>query len=697
MLLGLASLVLGIVASSVTSTIAAARAAGAAAGRAFAAGFGRVRTGMASVMSALTARFPRLGAAISAVNARMTRFGARMRALSPTMTSFGRGLAAHTRSMFRMTRAVSSVAGAFQGSNGLWYVMRNGNRVLLTQRHTVTQTYTAWGRLMNRMQGVGERISNNLPLLGALTAGIVVLAPAIGAALGAAITAAVGIGVMAAGIAIAAKQSDRVQAAFADAFKPIGRELSEVALTAFEGPLIESATRFKQAWREVGPVVKSALAKSAEFVKPLSEGLAQMFENMLGGGGFSKLIAAAGPVISQVSAGLSRLGDAFDNFFESIADAGPGLVKGMIVIFAALTAGIVALGNTIEFLSKAFDRGTNFAQRYAEVFAKMLGWLPGVGDLWQNAADTLGAFNHEAGTTSAIMPIAGVAASNMGGQFNGAAAAAERARKALSDLTEKITGLINAQLGADQAALAFRRSLDAVTASVRENGTSIDINTVKGQNNIDMVQQSVSLALQKHAADIKLAGGEKATAQAIAQANAALQANIAQLEATMRAAGFTQAQIDALLGKYRALANTPNITKTVTMNVTTVYREIGSPSYNRVPGQQVAFAKGTKDAPKGVALVGEEGPELVTFGGGEQVWTARETASLLASSRSLAKDSAYDMASLGKPEAPAPKEATQTLVKVFIGNEEFKGYVTEVTNKRADERDAKLARRLNGW
>ncbi|HZH25763.1 MAG TPA: hypothetical protein VEY95_01155, partial [Azospirillaceae bacterium] len=46
----------------------------------------------------------------------------------------------------------------------------------------------------------------------------------------------------------------------------------------------------------------------------------------------------------------------------------------------------------------------------------------------------------------------------------------------------------------------------------------------------------------------------------------------------------------------------------------------------RIPG----FARGTPSAPPGVALVGEEGPELVMMRGGEQVFDARRTAALLA-------------------------------------------------------------------
>lgn len=52
-----------------------------------------------------------------------------------------------------------------------------------------------------------------------------------------------------------------------------------------------------------------------------------------------------------------------------------------------------------------------------------------------------------------------------------------------------------------------------------------------------------------------------------------------------------------------------------------------------------AYATGTMDAEPGLALVGEEGPELVNFGGGEVVYTADETEKILA--KDTPKDNFY--------------------------------------------------------
>ncbi|MCD8150603.1 MAG: phage tail tape measure protein [Clostridiales bacterium] len=56
-------------------------------------------------------------------------------------------------------------------------------------------------------------------------------------------------------------------------------------------------------------------------------------------------------------------------------------------------------------------------------------------------------------------------------------------------------------------------------------------------------------------------------------------------------------------------------------------------------GGYKGYATGTVDAEPGLALVGEEGPELVNFGGGEVVYTADETANIL--SRDGVKDDLY--------------------------------------------------------
>lgn len=79
-------------------------------------------------------------------------------------------------------------------------------------------------------------------------------------------------------------------------------------------------------------------------------------------------------------------------------------------------------------------------------------------------------------------------------------------------------------------------------------------------------------------------------------------------------------------GKDGAVSAAQEVAKAVTAALsTTATVKVNVQSSSSVGG----YATGTLDAAPGLALVGEEGPELVNFGGGEVVYTADETARIL--------------------------------------------------------------------
>lgn len=466
------------------------------------------------------------------------------------------------------------------------------------------------------------------------------IAAALGAAVNGALLAAVGGGVMAAGVAVAIKQSKALQSAFSSTFRAMGDEV-KVWASGFDDELFGVAERFGQVWDNISDDLGKAFAQAQKFVEPFSEGISQLVEKMFGGGGFNAAMEAAEPVIKEFSRGLSKVGEALDSFFQSLADGGDGAVKGMIVLMSALGAAIVAVGNVIEFTAKAFDFITDEGELFARTLEVMVGGLeglsgllPGISDALGWVGETLGLLNGEAGKTKDIMPILGAATSGAAGAMDAQATAAQKAAQAALDLSNKLHGLISDQLTADQAALAWETTLDQLTESLRQNGATLDITNAKGQANVGIVLQMIQTAEQMRQAAIALAGGEKASAEAVAAANATYFAQIEALRATLRAAGLTEAQIDSLLAKYRQMANAPDINKRIT--VTTYYREVGGPNYAKQSGNQIAYASGTTSARAGIALVGEEGPELVQMRGGERVYDAMQTARMLAGGASAA-------------------------------------------------------------
>lgn len=98
-------------------------------------------------------------------------------------------------------------------------------------------------------------------------------------------------------------------------------------------------------------------------------------------------------------------------------------------------------------------------------------------------------------------------------------------------------------------------------------------------------------------------------------------------EAEAAGKNTVQGYIDAangMLSKVRTAYG--NVSKAASAALSTTHITSTGTVYG---GKSGGFASGTKSASPGVALVGEEGPELVYFHGGEQVFTAEETSAML--------------------------------------------------------------------
>ncbi|CAO3428658.1 phage tail length tape measure family protein [Azospirillum argentinense] len=67
-----------------------------------------------------------------------------------------------------------------------------------------------------------------------------------------------------------------------------------------------------------------------------------------------------------------------------------------------------------------------------------------------------------------------------------------------------------------------------------------------------------------------------------------------------------------------------------TYDVAALTAKAGNPALDKLLAGLPGYATGTPSAKSGWAVVGEEGPELVKLAGGERIWTARESAQMLA-------------------------------------------------------------------
>lgn len=139
-------------------------------------------------------------------------------------------------------------------------------------------------------------------------------------------------------------------------------------------------------------------------------------------------------------------------------------------------------------------------------------------------------------------------------------------------------------------------------------------------------------------------------------------------------------------------------------------------AYERAMGSLKApkttgFAGGTKSAPPGMAWVGENGPELMAFRGGEQVYTNSESMALEREhqARMAAASRASAMVQPVRAETAAGSKTTSNVIELSFapvihaegtGTEgiraqlqSYEGHLISLINEAIDEREAQLERR----
>lgn len=470
--------------------------------------------------------------------------------------------------------------------------------------------------VQNAIQSLPASVTPTTVAAGAAIAAV--LGTAIGAALNGAILAAVGGGVMALGIATAIKNSNQLQSAFSDVFSPIGESMKDFAKGEFTEPLLRTAEVFRNAWSRSGDEVRRMFSEAAKSVEPLARGLAGMAERALPG--IEAAVKASGPVLRELASVLPGLGAAISDMFQSFAQGSEGGARALRMFIMWLSGTVIAVGNTVEFLSKGFQRITDAA----EAFTDWLASLPLVGDSFRGLADGMSQLNGSIQGSARAMEGHRTSATGSAVALERQAEAARQAGIAAQALSAQLSLLIGDNMSAQQAAIAYEAAIDQLTESIRQNGVTTDIGTEKGRENVQVVLAAVQAANAKREAAIQLAGGEKASADAVHAANAAFNAQLDQLAAVMRRAGMTEEQVNQLLGTYRSLANQSDIYKTIT-----VERKLLGPSLGGAFGYRGLATGGPAKAGK-TYVVGEQGPELVTFGSNGYVHDANSSRRMMA-------------------------------------------------------------------
>lgn len=442
----------------------------------------------------------------------------------------------------------------------------------------------------NAAESIGEAFSGlGEAFMPALIISAVGAAPLIGAAINAGIITAVAGGGIATGI-IAQLHDPQVQ----EATKQLGGDLKNALMgdtAAFKQPLIAAIGEIDHAL--TGLLGKIDFKTLAAEVQPLAVGLSGMISEL--GPGINDAIKASQPLINELMHDLPAIGTAISDFLSDLSSASPGAVEGLRTILNVIIGGIEVVGKFVQVLSDSYEQIIRFGDDASGLAQKLDSWVPGISQLTNLTHDLF----HEIRFGTGDVTTLGRSLSDTGGDANLLANAMRAASTAFDDYFGKT-------MSAQEATIKFKQDLLAMKDAVDQNGTSLSSNTQKGLANQQMILQLIQDAERTRQAQIDMAGGANASADAIASANKQYQANIDMLYQMGVKLGFSKKQLDAIVGQY---------------NVNVIYTETHVTRYSTITGTSNARgstpgmrASGGPSAPGSFFIAGEHGPELVYSG-----------------------------------------------------------------------------------
>lgn len=429
------------------------------------------------------------------------------------------------------------------------------------------------------------------------------------AAIGGALTGAIGAGVAGAGIAGAIMgDPEKFKAEWASATDTIKAEFLG-ATQVFSGPTLDAI-------RGIGPLVKGwdlgeMFADAAKYVPVIVRGVEGFATGIVRG--VSAMVDKGEPAVKALSAGLAEIGEAAGDAFEDIADGAEGGAEALGDVLGATAQIVRGFGRIVGAAEDAY--GYIHEHPIEATFASAGLALPIV--LFDQLNDVS---DQVSGTLANLGGVGSAAGGAVKDAWEGAAAA-------MQDAADTADLLFETQMDLAGASVGWEQSIDDLTESIKENGKNWDITTQKGRDNTTALMDSIEAA--KKVRDANIANGES-----VASANAKYEAQIAYLRDVASKAGLTRAQFDAMTVALLNYINAP-MNKTITTRFVDIHYvsqegRIGSGEDPRTRTGK-AYASGGSVASSGVSLFGEQGPELRFASKDDYIATAAQTKKILGS------------------------------------------------------------------
>lgn len=354
------------------------------------------------------------------------------------------------------------------------------------------------GGIMAGVDGISTTLGGSVgPTIGGAIG--LAAAPVLLSSLGSALAAGTGVGVLGVGIMAAVKGDKDIQGAGKEAGRQFTTGLQDAATKSLKGPILQSLGIVSAAGDRLNKDLGQTFDSLSGHLVPFTRKVVGAGEAITGS--LLKSARNSGPAIDGLGDSVGLLGDGIAKFIGNVADGGPEAADNLRMI-AGATADLVAWsGKLIGTLGKLSG--------YAELTGPFVAMLR---DHYKEAADKAKeADDAQKNLTPSILS-AGEAAGEAGQKMQTYA-------DSMNDAATKGRGLYDSQTDVAQAVADAKKA-------IKENGTTLDINTQKGRDNREMLSGLAGKLTANYAAFVKL-NGEGRAAQTVAQNNRTTFINLA--------------------------------------------------------------------------------------------------------------------------------------------------------------------------
>lgn len=391
-------------------------------------------------------------------------------------------------------------------------------------------------------------------LLAGGIAGAAAAGPFVGAAFAGGILTALGTAGIGAGVAASlddpavAGQLQQLKASFTTLTDGIGSDFADE--TRYAISILDTELD------RLSPQIRAALAPAADLLKPLAMGFAGFVEEMLPG--LKDGIAAAGPVFDVIAEELPYLGMEIGDLFRTMGEHSDEAAAAIQTIFIVTEQTVRSVGTFVDFLADGYVASLKIAQVLATVGDVVVpDWLGGgflgnlrndlalVGETATGAGSGVADAFNEVGER--ITGVSGVTEAYTSRQrvLNGTMQEGIAAAGGLAQALELLNG---GKVNAQKAEIAYQEAIDNVSASIKENGRSLDEGTSKGRANQQALLAVADATTRKAQAAYDAAAASGTTADADAAATRVLEQGRTQLVKNYR-------QLDNNKSRAEAYAN----------------------------------------------------------------------------------------------------------------------------------------------